>query len=62
MSEELVEGSSFDKVIILLEKLPLEQVIALKSHVDLLLSDPTHLPNTLSEEESLFIANLYKEK
>ena len=45
MSEDLVEGSSFDKVIILLEKLPLEQVIALKSHVDLLLSDPTHLPN-----------------
>jgi len=62
MSDDLVEGSSFDKVIILLERLPLEQVIALKSHIDLLVSDPTLLPNTLSEEESLFIANLYKEK
>lgn len=62
MIDDLIEGSSFDKVIILLERLPLEQVIILKSHVDLLVSNRTLPPSALSEEESLFIANLYKEK
>ena len=62
MNDDLVEGSSFDKIIILLERLPLEQMIALKSRIDLLVRNRTYLSNTLSEEELLFIANLHKEK
>tara|TARA_Y100000588_G_scaffold61947_1_gene61222 strand:- start:231 stop:419 length:189 start_codon:yes stop_codon:yes gene_type:complete len=62
MNDDLVKGSSFDKIIILLERLPLEQMIALKSRIDLLVSNRTYLSNTLSEEELLFIANLHKEK
>ena len=54
MNDDLVEGSSFDKIIILLERLPLEQMIALKSRIDLLVSNRTYLSNTLSEEELLY--------
>ncbi len=59
---ELLKNSSSEKVIALLESLPLEQVIVLKSHIDLVVNRRNNLPSSLSDDELSFISNLYKSK
>lgn len=57
---DFFKNSSSEKVIALLENLPLEQVIVLKSYVDLVVNRRKDLPSLLSDDELSFISNLYQ--
>ena len=62
MSETSITNVRSDQIIALLESLPLEQVIALKHHIDTIVDNKSSVSSNLSDDELLFISTLFKEK
>ena len=59
MPPNVLTGLSLDKLISLLEDLPLEQKITLKSNLEVMIANGGNRASPISDEEISFISNLF---